>query len=58
MSRFRRKLIARSPWIVLSGAIVLVGTVVKADRPFVWAIVERGSGVLLFAGIVRDPRSA
>jgi serine protease inhibitor len=32
--------------------------VVKADRPFVWAIVARGSGAMLFAGIVRDPRAA
>jgi serpin B len=30
--------------------------VVKADRPFVWMVVERRSGTLLFAGVVRDPR--
>lgn len=30
--------------------------VVKADRPFVWAVVERTSGAILFAGVVRDPR--
>ena len=32
--------------------------VVEADRPYVWAIVERTSGALLFAGTVRDPRTA
>jgi serpin B len=30
--------------------------VVRADRPFAWAIVERDGGALLFAGVVRDPR--
>lgn len=30
--------------------------VIKADRPFVWAVVERGSGAILFAGVVADPR--
>jgi len=30
--------------------------VVRADRPFLWTIVERQSGVILFAGVVRDPR--
>jgi len=30
--------------------------VVKADRPFAWAIVDRETGVVLFAGTVRDPR--
>lgn len=29
---------------------------VKADRPFLWAVVERGTGAMLFAGMVRDPR--
>jgi len=29
---------------------------VRADRPFAWAIVERGSGAILFAGVVADPR--
>jgi serpin B len=29
---------------------------VKADRPFVWAVVERGTGAVLFAGTVTDPR--
>ena len=29
---------------------------VKADRPFAWAVVERGSGAVLFAGTVQDPR--
>jgi len=29
---------------------------VKADRPFAWAVVERGSGAVLFAGTVTDPR--
>ena len=29
---------------------------VRADRPFVWAVVERGSGVIVFAGVVTDPR--
>ncbi|MEX0669843.1 MAG: serpin family protein [Pirellulales bacterium] len=30
--------------------------VVKADRPFAWAVVERGTGAILFAGVVTDPR--
>ena len=30
--------------------------VVRADRPFLWTIVEPQSGVILCAGIVRDPR--
>jgi serpin B len=29
---------------------------VTADRPFAWAIVERGTGAVLFAGTVTDPR--
>jgi serpin B len=29
---------------------------VKADRPFAWAVVERDSGGVLFAGTVTDPR--
>ena len=29
---------------------------VKADRPFAWAVVERESGGVLFAGTVTDPR--
>jgi len=29
---------------------------VRADRPFAWAIVERATGAVLFAGAVRDPR--
>ena len=29
---------------------------VKADRPFAWAVVERSSGAVLFAGTVTDPR--
>ncbi|MFM8413428.1 MAG: serpin family protein [Planctomycetota bacterium] len=29
---------------------------VKADRPFAWAVVERHSGAVLFAGTVTDPR--
>ena len=29
---------------------------VKADRPFAWAVVEPGSGAVLFAGTVTDPR--
>jgi len=29
---------------------------VRADRPFAWAVVERGSGAILFAGVVADPR--
>ena len=29
---------------------------VRADRPFAWAVVERGSGTILFAGVVADPR--
>jgi serpin B len=29
---------------------------VRADRPFAWAIVDRGSGAMLFAGAVADPR--
>ena len=30
--------------------------IVKADRPFVWAIVEKSSGITLFSGRVSDPR--
>lgn len=30
--------------------------VVRADRPFAWAIIERATGTILFAGTVRDPR--
>jgi serpin B len=29
---------------------------IKADRPFAWAVVERGTGAVLFAGTVTDPR--
>lgn len=29
---------------------------VQADRPFAWAVVERGTGAVLFAGTVTDPR--
>lgn len=29
---------------------------VRADRPFAWAIVDRETGVVLFAGTVADPR--
>jgi serpin B len=29
---------------------------VRADRPFAWAVIERGTGVPLFAGVVADPR--
>jgi len=29
---------------------------VKADRPFAWAIVDRDTGAVLFAGTVTDPR--
>ena len=29
---------------------------VRADRPFAWAIIERATGTILFAGTVRDPR--
>ncbi|MFM7136829.1 MAG: serpin family protein [Planctomycetota bacterium] len=29
---------------------------VKADRPFAWAVVEPGTGAVLFAGTVTDPR--
>ncbi len=28
-----------------------------ADRPFVWAIVDSPSGMILFAGVVQDPRA-
>ena len=28
----------------------------KADRPFAWAVVERATGAVLFAGTVTDPR--
>lgn len=31
--------------------------VVKADRPFAWAVVERDTGAILFAGVVADPRN-
>jgi len=31
--------------------------VVKADRPFAWAVVERGTGAVVFAGVVADPRN-
>ena len=30
--------------------------VIKADRPFAWAIVDRETGEVLFAGTVIDPR--
>lgn len=30
--------------------------VIKADRPFAWAIVDRETGAVLFAGTVVDPR--
>lgn len=29
---------------------------VKADHPFAWAVVDRGTGTILFAGTVTDPR--
>lgn len=29
---------------------------IRADRPFAWAVVERGSSAILFAGTVVDPR--
>jgi serpin B len=29
---------------------------VRADRPFAWAVVERQTGAILFAGVVADPR--
>jgi serpin B len=29
---------------------------VKANRPFAWAVVERGTGAVLFVGTVTDPR--
>jgi len=29
---------------------------VRADRPFAWAVVERGTSAILFAGVVTDPR--
>ncbi len=29
---------------------------VQADRPFAWAVVDRGTGAILFAGVVADPR--
>ena len=29
---------------------------VKADRPFAWAVVDRRTGTILFAGTVTDPR--
>jgi len=29
---------------------------IKADRPFAWAIVDRATGAVLFAGTVTDPR--
>jgi serine protease inhibitor len=29
---------------------------VKADRPFAWAVVERVTGAVPFAGTVTDPR--
>jgi serpin B len=29
---------------------------VRADRPFAWAVVERGTYAILFAGVVADPR--
>ena len=29
---------------------------VRADRPFAWAIVHRGTGAVVFAGTVTDPR--
>ena len=29
---------------------------VRADRPFAWAVVHQGTGAMLFAGVVTDPR--
>jgi len=29
---------------------------VRADRPFAWAVIDRRSGAILFAGVVADPR--
>jgi len=29
---------------------------VRADRPFAWAVVHQGTGAVLFAGVVTDPR--
>jgi len=29
---------------------------VRADRPFLWAVIEQQTGGVLFAGLVRDPR--
>jgi serpin B len=29
---------------------------VRADRPFAWAIVDRETGAVVFAGTVTDPR--
>jgi serpin B len=29
---------------------------VRADRPFAWAVVHQGTGAVLFAGTVTDPR--
>jgi len=29
---------------------------IRADRPFVWAVVERQTGTMLFAAVVADPR--
>jgi serpin B len=29
---------------------------IKADRPFVWAVIDSGTGSMLFAGVVADPR--
>lgn len=29
---------------------------IRADRPFAWAVVERSTGAILFAGLVADPR--
>jgi serpin B len=30
--------------------------VVRADRPFAWAVIDRRTGAILFAGVVADPR--
>ena len=29
---------------------------VRVDRPFAWAVIERGTSTILFAGVVADPR--
>ena len=41
---------------MLRALIGIVMLVYAADRPFAWAVVHQGTGAVLFAGTVNDPR--